>query len=293
MSKESFHALNLLYWYASEDQQWRDEIDLSFHDLKHHCHITKVFDNMLAPSMAEGESMLAQLRNTQLVLVLVSTHFKAAQAVPPTEVRKSLEWLRWSGDCLVIALLLEQVEWDGAPFVSEVALPSDGRPITEWPSRDQALQDIERGMRGAIEKLWLMRGSWLFGEEELYDEALEAYNEALRLNPTSKSAWHGKGNALSSLETPRYEEALSAYDEVLRLDPTSTWAWYGKGLSFAGLKRYEEAIQAYDQEIRINPSHKHSWFWKGEALKALGRGREAKQAKEHARQLGFPLRRDE
>jgi tetratricopeptide (TPR) repeat protein len=243
--------------------------------------------------VAEDESLLAQLNNTQLVLVLVSAHFKAAQAVPPPEVRESLEWLRWEGDCLVIALLLEQVEWDGAAFVSEDVLPSDGRPIAEWPSRDQAWQDIERGMQGAVEKLWLNRGSWHFGDQERYDEALEAYNELLRLNPSSKSAWLGRGNALSSLETPHYEEALSAYDEVLRLDPASTWAWYGKGLSYAGLKRYEEAIEAYDEELRLNPSHEHSWFWKGEALKALGRSSEAQQAKRRAGQLGFPLRRDE
>jgi len=253
MPEESLHSLNLLYWYAPEDQQWRDEIDLHFRDLKRHCHITKVFDKVLSPSMGEDESFLAQLRNTHLVLILVSTHFKAAQAVPLPEVRKSLEWLRWSGDCLVIALLLEKVDWDGAPFGSRDVLPSDARPLIEWPSRELAFHDSEKSMRGAIENRWLMHGDWLLQETHDNEEALEAYEEALRLNPAF------------------------------------SWAWYCKGGAFAGLKRYEEALKTYDEALLLDPSHTHTWYWKGEALKALGRGREARQAKRKARQLGWPF----
>ncbi len=289
MPEESLHSLNLLYWYAPEDQQWRDEIHLHFRALKRHCHITKVFDKVLPPSMGEDESFLAQLRNTHLVLILVSTHFKAAHAVPPPEVRKSLEWLRWSGDCLVIALLLEKVDWDGAPFGSRDVLPSDARPLREWPSRELAFHDIEKSMRGAIENRWLMHGDWLLQETHDNEEALEAYEEALRLNPASKWAWYGKGNALAKLDTPRYKEALGAYDEALLLDPAFSWAWYCKGGAFAGLKRYEEALKAYDEALLFDPSHTHTWYWKGEALKALGRRREAQQAKRKARQLGWPF----
>lgn len=289
MLEESLHSLNLLYWYDSEDQQWRDEIDLHFRDLKLDCHITKVFDRVLPPSMSEDENFVAQLKNTQLVLMLVSTHFKAAQAVPLPDVRKSLERLRWSGDCLVIALLLEKVQWDGAPFGSRDVLPNDARPLTEWPSREQAFQDIEKGMRRAIEERWLIHGDWLVQEAHEYEEALDAYDEALRLNPSSKLAWYGRGNALADLDAPRYEEALQAYDKALQLDPTFSWAWYCKGGAFAGLKRYEEALQAYDEALLLEPSHMHTWYWKGEALKALGRRREARQAKKKAHQLGWPF----
>jgi tetratricopeptide (TPR) repeat protein len=289
MSEDSVQSLNLLYWYAPEDQQWRDEIDFHLSDLKRHYHITNVVDGVLLQSIQQDERFLAQLRNTHLVLVLVSAHFEATHFVPRPDIRKNLEWLRWSGNCLVIALLLENVDWDGAPFGSRDVLPSDARPVTKWSSREQAFQDIEKGMRRAIEKRWLIRGDWLLQETHDCEEALKAYDEALRLDPSSKWAWYGKGNALTGLDTPRYEEALDAYDVALQLDPAFSWAWYGKGGAFAGLQRYEEALKAYDEELQLDPSHMHTWYWKGESLKALGRRREVRQAKRKARQLGWPF----
>ena len=48
-----------------------------------------------------------------------------------------------------------------------------------------------------------------------YDEAIKAYNEAIRLDPEDAEAWFGKGSALDSLG--KYDEAIKAYDEAIRL----------------------------------------------------------------------------
>lgn len=157
------------------------------------------------------------------------------------------------------------------------------------------------------------------------DEALAAYDEALRLNPLLTEAWSGKaavfialgdhervrekaarqkkasqsdkGHTLMSLR--RYEEALQASEEALQLDPTYFWAWKTKAYALSGLKRYEESIQAYDETLqaqaeflRENPTrgrfgYADTWYWKSKALKAMGRKREARQAEQTARQLGW------
>ena len=47
-----------------------------------------------------------------------------------------------------------------------------------------------------------------------YDEAIKAYDEAIRLDPEDAEARYNKGNALKSLG--KHDEA---YDEAIRIDP--------------------------------------------------------------------------
>jgi tetratricopeptide (TPR) repeat protein len=70
----------------------------------------------------------------------------------------------------------------------------------------------------------------------------------------------------------KYDEAINAYDAAIRLDPsgTQTWqAWNGKGDALYGQGKYDEAIQAYDKAIQLWPSNAIPWAYKSDALKAL------------------------
>ena len=58
------------------------------------------------------------------------------------------------------------------------------------------------------------------------------------------------GHALYGLK--RYEEALAAFEQAIRLDPNYVSAYYTKGEALRKLERYEEAITAYDQAICLD-----------------------------------------
>lgn len=297
--EELDRSLTLVYCYAPQDQIWRDTIDLHLREMKRQCQITNVVDSMLRWNEQQDRRPFAGLKNHDLVLLLVSAHFQAANTISLLDLRTMLEALRWTGGCFVITLLLEEVTWDGAPFGSRIILPSDGRPVSIWQNQEQALHEIEKGISAAVEQLWLTRGHWFSFEMHNGKMALAAYEEALRLNSTNKWGWYGKGNALSAWAEDDeqtiysteelYQMALDAYDQALQIDPTFSWAWYCQGNAFAGLKRYEEALSAYEEALRFDPTYIHAWYWKGDALKALGRRREARQAKKKARQLGWPF----
>jgi tetratricopeptide (TPR) repeat protein len=88
----------------------------------------------------------------------------------------------------------------------------------------------------------------------------------------------------------KYIEAINAYDEAIKLDPnsTQTWqAWNGKGDALYGQGKYDEAVQAYDRAIQLCPNNGIPWAYKGDALKALGRNNESETAYAMARDLGF------
>ena len=56
-------------------------------------------------------------------------------------------------------------------------------------------------------------------------------------------AWSNKGNALG--KQGKYDEAIKAYDEAIRLDPKDADAWYNKGIDLKSLGRIEEANAAF------------------------------------------------
>jgi tetratricopeptide (TPR) repeat protein len=101
----------------------------------------------------------------------------------------------------------------------------------------------------------------------------------------TKEQWLNEGIALYDLK--RYDEALVAYEQAIRLDPNFAIAYYGKGVALRNLKRYDEAIAAYEQAIRLDPNFAIAYYSKGLALDRLGQSKEAKQAYDKARQLGY------
>ncbi|MEO8954326.1 MAG: tetratricopeptide repeat protein [Ktedonobacteraceae bacterium] len=129
---------------------------------------------------------------------------------------------------------------------------------------------------------WFEEGYELF-EQGKYEEAIHAYDQAIRLNPNDEKAYNNKGYALENLK--RYEEAIQSYDQAIRLNPNYADAYDNKGIALYNLKRYEEAIQAYDQAIRLNPNHANAYNNKGAALFNLKRYEEAIQAYDQAIRL--------
>ena len=101
---------------------------------------------------------------------------------------------------------------------------------------------------------WHNKGVALGGQGK-YDEAINAYNEAIRLNPNDTAAWINKGNALCMQD--KYNEAIKCYDEVIRLDPSNTAALSNKVNALNALKRTTEAdasIEDYDEAIGLIPA---------------------------------------
>lgn len=117
-----------------------------------------------------------------------------------------------------------------------------------------------------------------------YEEALAAFDQAIRLDPRDANAYNNKGNALNALK--RHEEALVAYDQTIRLDPNNADAYNNKGnvLRYA-LKRYEEALAVYDQAIHLNLDPARAYGGKGLALSSLRRYEESLAALDQAIRL--------
>lgn len=110
---------------------------------------------------------------------------------------------------------------------------------------------------------WANRGNELYRLER-FEEALAAFERAIKIKPDFYPAWYGKGNVLSSLE--RYEQAIAAYDRATQLKPDFYLAWRDRGAMLAFLKRYQEALASFDKAILGKPNDYVAWYIRGDLL---------------------------
>ncbi|MDD4651228.1 MAG: tetratricopeptide repeat protein [Methanothrix sp.] len=103
---------------------------------------------------------------------------------------------------------------------------------------------------------WTAQGDVL-REQYKFDDAIQAYDKALKINESHIAALAGKGEALWNVG--RYNESLQSFEEVLNLSPYYVRAWVGKGVALHGLGNFTESLRSYDMAIEIDPNYAMAW----------------------------------
>ena len=153
---------------------------------------------------------------------------------------------------------------------------------------------------------WLEQGNRL-AKEGLYSNAVDAYNQSLKLNglnakgftyrgvalqhlgnnnaamadfeqalsinPNESAAWQGK--AATYIETGDYRMAIKAADRAIELSHSSEDkienAYLLRGFAQNRLEKYDDALMAFDKAIEIDPKRLDLWQNKAYTLTKLGR----------------------
>ncbi|MEM8689412.1 MAG: tetratricopeptide repeat protein, partial [Pseudomonadota bacterium] len=100
-----------------------------------------------------------------------------------------------------------------------------------------------------------------------YNAALEAFNTALKLDPSHLRARIWRGNAYAAKRNPR--RAIKDYDQALRLKPRSVHAFWRRGRAYFRLGRFRRAIEDYDAALKIVPGYTKARLLRDEALAAM------------------------
>jgi tetratricopeptide (TPR) repeat protein len=127
----------------------------------------------------------------------------------------------------------------------------------------------------------ILDGYSYYGEGE-YDDALDAFDEAIDDEEDEPAGYVGKGLVLSAME--RYDEAVAAFDMAVKLKPDAN-TFNLKGINLAALGRFEEAVSAYDKAIELEPGNASAYSLRGLSLLGLGRKEEAKASYAKAHEL--------
>ncbi len=91
-------------------------------------------------------------RETLIILLLVSQDFLASDYCYEKEMKRALE-RHEAGEARVIPIILRPTHLEVTPFSKLQALPTEAKPITLWPDRDEAFVDVVRGIQKVIDRL--------------------------------------------------------------------------------------------------------------------------------------------
>lgn len=100
-------------------------------------------------------------------------------------------------------------------------------------------------------------------------EAIECYDEAIKIDPENNSAWSNKARALDELNM--MTEAMKCYKISLELNPNNASVWNNKGYAFRKQFKYKSAIECYDNALKIRPNYAKAWYNKGYSLEKQGK----------------------
>ena len=97
--------------------------------------------------------------------------------------------------------------------------------------------DAELGARA-----WFSIG-YLHGKESRHQEAVDAYDKAIRRKPGMAKAYHNRGVMKRHLR--RYEDAIADYDEAIKRDPNYAKAYYNRARARFTLGYKDEALRDF------------------------------------------------
>ncbi len=123
-------------------------------------------------------------------------------------------------------------------------------------------------IKADFQDAWISLGAVLCDHFHKYEEALECFDTALRIDYLDDFAWYNRGNALEQLK--RYDDALACYNIVLKLNPDDENAWYSRGWVLYEMGKYHDAIASYDEALIMKPLDDSTWYNKACCYAVLG-----------------------
>jgi tetratricopeptide (TPR) repeat protein len=175
------------------------------------------------------------------------------------------DWLRQRGRAIGIAVWVLLLVWSMTSYTSfwvRSANPATqlvrntelGAALLRQGKLDEAIDQYQEAIRlkpdyaNAHNNLGIA-----LARKGQTDEAIRQYREALRLKPDHADAHNGLGVALH--EKGQMDEAVRHLQEALRLKPDHGDAHYNLGVAFYQQGRTAEAIRQFQEVIRLKPDH--------------------------------------
>jgi hypothetical protein len=145
-------AFEVFISYAREDLAYLKELEKHLANLEKQGKITSWYDGDITPGTEWESQIMERLNNAQIILLLVSADFINSEFCYSIEMKQAIA--RHDADqARVIPIIVRPVDWKGALFAKLQALPTGAKPVTRWPTHDDAFLDIVEGIRKTTDDL--------------------------------------------------------------------------------------------------------------------------------------------
>lgn len=100
-----------------------------------------------------------------------------------------------------------------------------------------------------------------------YQKAIEGFRQAIEIDPNHVDAYARWGTALASVGD--LQGAIEKFDEALQLDSNFVDAYYNRGLAYYSLNNFERAVEDFTQVIQRDSTLAQAYGRRGLAYNAL------------------------
>ncbi len=149
--------VRLFYSYAHEDEPLRDELQGHLKILERRGLLAPWHDRQIVAGSAWDRQIDEHLRSADLVLLLISKDFIESDYIFGVELAAAMT-RHERQESVVVPVVVRAVDLDpddadAFPFLKLQGLPTDLRPVTSWPNRDEAWTNVAKGIRGAVKAI--------------------------------------------------------------------------------------------------------------------------------------------
>jgi hypothetical protein len=128
--------------YAHKDDEFLSGICTALRPLELNRQATVWTDKQIVPGRGWHESILQNLADAHVILLLVSPDFLASDYITHNEIKGTLNRSAESNDVYVIQVLVRPIVLSLMPFGQLQAIPTGAEPVSQWPTRDEAWNDV-------------------------------------------------------------------------------------------------------------------------------------------------------
>jgi len=116
--------------------------------------------------------------------------------------------------------------------------------------------------------------------QQLFEKALKAFDDAVAKDPNLRVATVNRGVAMLNLQ--RGEEAKALLEKAAQDDPKDPHIWYNLGLYYKNSSVPEKAVEAFKRVTEIDPNDADTWYFLGATYAQLKQFPQAIESFEHA-----------
>jgi predicted ATPase len=143
--------LRVFISYSSKDKSLLEDLETHLTSLRRQGAILEWSNRAIIAGQDTQAAVSDNLKQADIILLLVSSDFLASQAAWDHEVTQALK-RHDDGKARVIPILLRPVDLTNVPFAHLAPLPTNARPITRWSNRDDAWLDVATAIGRVIEQ---------------------------------------------------------------------------------------------------------------------------------------------
>ena len=156
-SEPATPPVSLFYSYAHEDETLRDELRGHLKILERRGLLSSWYDREIKAGEDWHAKIDEQLQMADLVLLLVSKDFIDSDYIFGNELTVAMQ-RHQAGFATVVPIIVRAIDIDpddreALPFLSLQGLPTDMRPVTSWPNRDEAWTNVAKGLRATVKMI--------------------------------------------------------------------------------------------------------------------------------------------